>query len=110
MTEPEYRWITNQRQGRCTRCHELVQQGSRCLWSLLDKQHIYCADCAGKFGYDDEPRKGAIGDSNTFPSMTTTTESSYEAIKNNSVVNGSTTYDIAFVNDDYLLFVRRAKQ
>ena len=111
MPESEYKWIKNQRQGRCQTCNELIQPGTRCLWSLLDKKHIYCEKCANHFGHIDPwaaegEGKGTVGDSKSLPSMTTTTESSYEAIKTN-YGNEEILYKRAYMDDFVILFVRR---
>ena len=103
----EFRWITTNRDSVCAGCHCVLHKGDRVLWSLTERNRIWCKGCGRSSGVnDDEEGKGTVGDGKSFPSMTTTTESSYEAIKT-TYGNEEILYKRAYMDDFVILFVRR---
>ena len=98
----EFRWITTNRDSVCAGCHCVVHNGDRVLWSLVERNKIWCQGCGRSSGVDDN----STNDNNkgrAEPSTTTT--ESYEAIKT-TYGNGEYFYKRAYMDDDVILFVR----
>lgn len=50
---PDFIWITASKGGKCVMCQCDVKVGDRALWSLVNKQQIWCQGCATKMGFAD---------------------------------------------------------
>ena len=76
---PDFVWITASKGGRCVMCQGDVKVGDRALWSLVNKQQIWCQGCATKMGFTDNKGRGSTADG------TTTTESSQRQSREESI-------------------------
>ena len=81
---PDFVWITASKGGRCVMCQGDVKVGDRALWSLVNKQQIWCQGCASKMGFTDNKGKGSTADG------TTTTESSQRQSRENDIKQAHT--------------------
>ena len=80
-----------------------MHNGDRVLWSLLERNKVWCQGCGRSSVVDD---KEVVNNNKGRAEPSTTTTESYEAIKT-TYGNDEYVYRRAYMDDDVILFVRR---
>jgi len=62
MEHEEFKWITVSKAGRCQACGQEIVLGQRALWSLTNKQNIWCKSCGEINSVDQNPVPQTSGD------------------------------------------------